>query len=184
MPVTSSSGPGSWMSRSSQKNVPAAAACSMSCQLASVARPPCLSVPFMGTMLSRSGGGSLIRAGWPVRGRRSVLGGVHGGDISRGSAEPAFNVGQPVADHRQPLAQVGMARPELLLVGVGVLLDEYRGHGGGEHADQADPDQHEDHGDGPAAAGGGVLVPVANGGHGDNGPPESFGVVMDVAPVR
>ena len=64
--------------------------------------------------------------------------------------EPALDVGQPVADHRQLLAQVGVALLELLLVGVGVLLDEHRGHRGRQHADEADSHQHEDHGDGPA----------------------------------
>ena len=74
-----------------------------------------------------------------------------------------------------------MALSVLFLVRVGVLFDEHRSDGGGQHADKSYPEQHEDHSHCPAAFADGVAVPVAHCGHRDDGPPQSVGVAVDVA---
>src|SRR5215469_979882 len=185
-PVTSSSGPGSWMSRSSQKNAPPARACSIFCWLASVAMPLCMSVPFMeGCFHARETDAQEMDASlsgsigpWAGRwgrnqfcGSLSIRGRVHGGDIGWRGAEAALDVGQPVAYHRQPLAEVGVALLIHLPVCVGVLLDEQRSNRGGKHADEADSHQHEDTSDDPATGRHGIPVTITHGGHGDDGPP-------------
>lgn len=54
---------------------------------------------------------------------------THGGHLSRRGTEAALYVGQPVTDLRQLLTEVGVALPELFLIGVGVLFDEHRSNG-------------------------------------------------------
>src|SRR5690242_17433059 len=105
----------------------------MSCWLASVALPFCMSVPFMERCCHAQEMDASLSG--PYRPARGGLGGrdrVHGGDIGRRGAKAALDIGQPVADHRQPLAEVSVTLLVLLPVRVGVLLDEQRSDRGGE----------------------------------------------------
>jgi hypothetical protein len=62
-----------------------------------------------------------------------------------------------------------------------VLLHEVRGDRGGDHAEERDAGDHEDHGDRTAGDRHRVLVAVADAGHGDGRPPERAAVGVDGA---
>src|SRR6202034_4381138 len=124
---------------------------------------------------------ALRRLDRSVRRGLGVCGRVDDGHLGRRRPQSALHIGESVADHGQLLTQVDVALLDLFPVGVGVLLDEHRGNGGGQHADQSDPHQHQDDGHRPPTFADREPVPVAHGGHRDNGPPQRVREVVDVA---
>ena len=115
----------------------------------------------------------------PVVGDRLRVDVRHEHDVGVGGARVGPQVGEYLLHPAVPAAEDDVIPERGVRVHAPVLphalLDEHAGDGGGEHAEHADPEEHQHHADQPAAGRHGRDVAEAHGGQGDHRPPERVG---------